>query len=122
MARAPATKRKRDIREFINELLNDAVRSRANFTPEQIASYQEAYREAQEQRRPVSEMTPSRDLSHVVARRQRGEELELPEHMTRPAITTALNLAEDLEALTRELDVMDREAVAGRARRWTEWA
>lgn len=122
MAIAPASKRKRDIRDFINQILNDAVRSRAGFTPQQIASYQEAALEAREQRRPVSEMTPSRDLSHLVVRRNRGDELELPEHMTRPAVMASMNLGEDLEMLSRDLDIQDRDKVARRARRWTEWA
>ena len=122
MARAPATKKKRNLREFINQLLNDAVRSRAGFTPEQIASYQDAALEAREQRKSVSEMRPSRDLSHLVVKRSGKEEIELPEHMTRPAVMASLNLGEDLEMLSRDLDIRDRAEVARRARRWTEWA
>ena len=123
MASAAAKRKKRrDIRHLINQILNDAIRSRRGFDSDLLASYQEVAEQAREQRMAIRELTPRRDLGQVVARRRQREEIELPEHTTRDGIMVALNLVEDLEMVSSGLDIRDADEVARRARRWTEWA
>ncbi len=122
MARAAAKRKKRDIgeelRNVINRILNDAVRSRKGFTPELIASYEEAAirrrEEREEQRRPIRELRPSRNLSYMVARRKaKKEETTLSQYTTRSAIMAALDLGERLELARKPRDLRLKEWVMG---------
>ena len=104
-------KRKEDIAELINAILEQAVRTRGGFTPDVVREFEREGSQAREerQRQQMREATPVKQLGPVVARRNVSR-TELSPEMKRQAIEAAVDLGERLEL-----------AVAGRRSRG-EWA
>lgn len=124
MVSTQGMKRKEDVIQLINRILEEADKSRRGFTPEVIDEF---YREglsanqkrleaqtwtgAQRREQPISEVTPRRPLDNLVFSRR--EEMEqramLSPHMTQRAIVAAVDLGERLElaAQGRKLNLRD---------------
>ncbi len=106
-------KRKEDITELINAILEQAVRTRGGFTPDVLREFEREGSQAREerQRQQMREATPVKQLGPVVARRnEERSRTELSPEMKRQAIEAAVDLGERLEL-----------AAAGRRSRG-EWA
>ncbi len=107
-------KRKEDITELINAILDQALRTRQGFTPDVVREFErEGNQNRQERaRQQVRESTPVRQLGPVVARRseETRSRTDISPDMKRRGIEEGVRLGEMMEL-----------AVAGRRPR-TEWA
>ncbi len=128
MVSTQGMRRKEDIVQMINRLLDEADKSRRGFTPDvvneffregmaanqrrgQQAAGAQAQATQQQRREQISEMTPRRPLDNmVVSRREEMEQRVLiSPHMTQRAIVAAVNLGERIElaAQGRRLNLRD---------------
>jgi hypothetical protein len=92
-------KRKEDITELINAILEQAVRTRQGFTPEVLHQFEREGSHAREerQRQQMRDATPVKQLGPVVARRREDVRADLSPDMKRQAIEAAVDLGERLE-------------------------
>ncbi|MFN7991746.1 MAG: hypothetical protein U0R44_06345 [Candidatus Micrarchaeia archaeon] len=106
-------RKKEDIAEMINQILEQATKTRGGFTPEVVNQfYDEGQRARDErQRQQVREATPVRQPAQVVARRREESERrsEISPQMRRQGIEAAVDLGERLElaAAGRKLNLRD---------------
>jgi len=100
-------KRKEDLASIITNILDEATRTRRGFTPQVVAEFYDEgmrasrAREASPQQREerMRDVTPSRQLGNIVARRAEEAEqrAQLNPVMTQRAIESAVDLGERLE-------------------------
>jgi rRNA maturation endonuclease Nob1 len=110
MASSQGMKKKENLAQVINSILDEAARTRRGFTPEVVREFEdegrrasirreERHAEPQPREEHVREMTPSRQLGSMVARRAEDTERKasISPVMTQRAIECAVDLGERLE-------------------------
>ncbi len=109
-------KRREDLSEMINKMLDQATKTRGGFTPQVVNQfYDEGMRSREErQRQQMREATPVRALP-VVARRSEENERrsEISPEMKRHGIEAAVSLGERLELAASGRRLNLREWVTG---------
>ncbi len=107
-------KRQEDIKDLINAILDQALRTRQGFTPEVVREFEREGAENREARarQQVRESTPVRQLGPVVARRndEARSRTDISPEMKRRGIEESVRMAEMMEL-----------AISGR-RPKAEWA
>jgi hypothetical protein len=99
-------KKKDEIAEMLNKILEQATRTREGFTPEVVQSFEQEGRRMKQMR----EATPSKQLGGVVAsKREESRKNEISPHMKQKGIEAAVDLGERLElaASGRKLSMKD---------------
>jgi hypothetical protein len=110
---APPQQKKKEtmeeVAQLINTILDQAAKSRGDFTPELMRQYETAGLEARKRGQQAGKATPSRELGAIVARRSEGknegaaaERLvarrpEVTVKVDRKAMDAGIDLATDLE-------------------------
>ncbi len=110
MAGSQGMRKKENLAQIINSILDEAARTRRGFTPDVVREFEDAGRQASARRveqraeaRPreehVREITPSRQLGSMVARKAEDAERKalISPVMTQRAIECAVDLGERLE-------------------------
>jgi hypothetical protein len=92
---AKKKKRKTDLRSLINKMLDDAMRTRKGFKPNQLASYMKARNERRRQN--MIAMRPERRMPSHIKTTKKEEEIEIAPPFTREGITKALDLGEGID-------------------------
>jgi hypothetical protein len=106
-------KRKEEITDILNRILEQATRTREGFTPQVVERfYDEGARNREERlRQQMREATPVRQSA--VTRRSEEQRAEISPHMRQRGIEAAVDLGERLELAASGRKISLREWVTG---------